>query len=191
MSQVNHTIPYIFTQDDVLSKDECQQLIERIEEIGPSSAPINSIYGEVYRPSIRNNERIMFDDETLAQQLFNQVKDVLPKEVDGKTLLGANERIRCYRYKPGMQFAFHADGSFVRDEHERSYYSFLVYLNEEFEGGETSFLVEPETIITPETGMGLLFQHPIIHAGERVTTGTKYVVRTDIMYRDMDEQTEG
>ena len=41
-----------------------------------------------------------------------------------------------------------------------------------FDGGEIS-----------QTGMGLLFQHPIIHEGAEVTRGTKYVIRTDLMYR--------
>ncbi len=45
----------------------------------------------------------------------------------------------------------------------------MVYLNEEFEGGETVFFVEPEKSIKPRAGMGLLFQHPIIHEGAEVT----------------------
>ena len=39
------------------------------------------------------------------------------------------------------------------------------------------------TKLTPETGLGLLFQHPIIHEGAEVKAGIKYVVRTDLMYR--------
>ncbi|MEN3327084.1 MAG: hypothetical protein V7638_1891 [Acidobacteriota bacterium] len=58
----------------------------------------------------------------------------------------------------------------------------MVYLNEEFEGGETIFLVEPEVIIKPRAGSALLFQHPIIHEGSEVRAGVKYVVRTDLMY---------
>jgi hypothetical protein len=37
--------------------------------------------------------------------------------------------------------------------------------------------------ITPAKGMGLLFHHPILHRGDPVTTGHKYVLRTDVMYR--------
>lgn len=82
-----------------------------------------------------------------------------------------------------MRFAPHTDGSFHRDKLEQSFYSFLVYLNDEFEGGKTIFLTEPEVSIKPEIGMGLLFQHPIIHEGSVGLKGIKYVARTDLMYR--------
>ena len=51
------------------------------------------------------------------------------------TPVGANERFRCYRYKPGQKFAAHYDGAFERDETERSLLTFMVYLNDDFEGG--------------------------------------------------------
>ena len=98
-------------------------------------------------------------------------------------VVGANERFRCYRYKRGMRFAMHSDGAFYRSEREQSWYTLMVYLNEEFEGGNTTFFVEPEVSIRPRTGMALLFQHPIVHEGSEVTSGVKYVVRTDLMYR--------
>ncbi|HSG70719.1 MAG TPA: hypothetical protein VLA12_09915, partial [Planctomycetaceae bacterium] len=63
------------------------------------------------------------------------------------------------------------------------HYQDLVYLNDDFEGGETNFIVEPEVSIKPETGMGLMFQHPLLHEGAEVTSGVKYVARTDLMYR--------
>ncbi|MEQ1701420.1 MAG: hypothetical protein ABMA25_15030, partial [Ilumatobacteraceae bacterium] len=33
----------------------------------------------------------------------------------------------------------------------------------------------------PKTGMALLFQHRILHEGAVVTSGTKYVLRTDVI----------
>jgi len=99
--------------------------------------------------------------------------------------VGVNERLRCYEYQVGQRFAPHSDGIFVRNTAEQSFYTFMVYLNEDFEGGETGFLVEPEKIIKPQTGMGLLFQHPIIHEGCEVKKGVKFVLRTDLMYRKL------
>ena len=125
----------------------------------------------------------MLDDPKEAQKLFERVKDRVPDEIHAMRLSGINERLRCYEYQVGQRFAPHSDGAFIRDEIEQSWYTFMVYLNEEFEGGETVFFVEPEKSIKPQTGMGLLFQHPIIHEGAEVTNGTKYVIRTDLMYR--------
>jgi len=48
-----------------------------------------------------------------------------------------------------MKFAPHSDGSFVRNENEMSFYSYLVYLNDDFEGGETSFFTKPAATSKP------------------------------------------
>ena len=96
--------------------------------------------------------------------------------------VGANERLRCYRYDVGQRFAPHQDGSFVRNELEQSLLTFMIYLNDDFEGGETNFL-ELDVSIKPRTGSALLFQHPILHEGAEVTAGRKYASRSDIMYR--------
>jgi hypothetical protein len=58
----------------------------------------------------------------------------------------------------------------------------MVYLNDGFEGGGTTFL-DLDEVVEPAPGMALLFQHPILHEGPEVTSGIKYVVRSDIMYR--------
>ncbi len=173
---------YIFTVPGVLTPEDCRQLIDRIEEEGPRTAPINTIGGPRVNLTVRNNERIMFDDPELAADLLSRVKGRVPKQIHGMVLCGVNERFRCYRYKPGMRFAPHSDGAFFRSDTEQSWYTFMVYLNEEFEGGQTTFLVEPPVSISPETGMALFFQHPLIHEGSVVTTGVKYVLRTDVMY---------
>ena len=46
--------------------------------------------------------------------------------------------------------SFHVDGSYVRNANERSIYSIIIYLNEDFKGGETVFKVgEKEFSIKP------------------------------------------
>jgi len=65
----------------------------------------------------------------------------------------------------------------------------MIYLNDDFEGGSTIFQVEslPGGLlrVAPKTGMALLFRHDdvLLHSGELVTRGKKYVLRTDVMYR--------
>lgn len=81
-----------------------------------------------------------------------------------------------------MKFSPHTDGAYERSSTERSFYSFLIYLNEVEAGGQTNFLVEPELSIEPKAGLGVIFQHPIPHEGAIVTNGVKYVLRTDVMY---------
>lgn len=116
----------------------------------------------------------------------------------GWTAVGLNERSRFLRYNPGMFFKSHYDGQYVRQSDasgsarngETSFVTCQMYLNDNFEGGETRFLVPPEkrslpflsTDVIPKIGSVLLFQHDLLHEGRPVTAGCKYMMRTDVMY---------
>ena len=177
------TAPLILTLQHVLTSEECLYWINRIKDEGPKPAPINTPLGRVVETQVRSNRRVMLDDPVWAKVLFDRIKQEVPLQIHGMKLSGTNERLRCYEYLTGQHFAPHEDGAYVRDDNERSWYTYIVYLNEGFEGGETLFFVEPEKVVIPKTGLRLLFQHPIIHAGCEVKSGTKYVIRTDLMYR--------
>ena len=183
LSRLDQSKPFIQTIEELFTNAECSAWIAKIKAAGTNFAPINTKDGAMIVQDVRNNKRVIFDGRKLADELYRKVKNFAPKEIHGRTLVGVNERIRCYEYQPGQRFAPHSDGAFVRNEAEQSFYTFMVYLNEDFEGGETAFLVHPEKIIKPQTGMGLIFQHPIIHEGCEVKKGAKFVVRTDLMYR--------
>ncbi len=49
------------------------------------------------------------------------------------TPAGLNERLRLYRYDVGQKFDWHRDGCFERDNGERSQFTFMIYLNDDFE----------------------------------------------------------
>jgi hypothetical protein len=174
--------PLVLTIPRVLAADECAATISRIDELGPTAAPVTTASGFVMMPDVRNNQRVMFDDVELAAQLYARVRDALPERLCGMRRVGINERFRCYRYAPRQRFAAHYDGAFVRDERERSLLTFMVYLNQDFVGGSTAFLDFMREIV-PRTGMALVFQHLLLHEGCMVVEGVKYVLRTDVMYR--------
>ncbi|NJK69739.1 MAG: hypothetical protein HC941_27420 [Microcoleus sp. SU_5_3] len=66
--------------------------------------------------------------------------------------------------------------------------------NGDFEGGDTRFFfrddysvlfdrdVVPDVSIIPATGMALCFRHELQHEGDRIISGRKYVLRSDVMY---------
>jgi 2OG-Fe(II) oxygenase superfamily len=87
---------------------------------------------------------------------------------------------------------------------EQTHYTFIMYLNDDFEGGETVIFPEgqvgvhgrppmKEVRVKPVKGMALVFRHtgpdhPLHSGAPHVTTGkTKYVLRTDVMYT-VDEE---
>jgi hypothetical protein len=135
------------------------------------------------RPDIRNNERASFDDVGLARALFERLRPHVPEVMRASwRAVGLKERFRAYRYDPGQYFAPHHDGCFRRDADEESLLTFLVYLDDGFTGGETRF-IDHGVSVAPKQGMALLFQHHLLHEGVTLRSGTKHVLRSDVMYR--------
>lgn len=173
----------IWVVENLFTLEECQAWIERVEEVGFDDAPINIGFGKTQiRKDVRNNSRVMFDNEDAAFEIWQRAKEHLPKIANGRVALGLNERLRFYRYEVGQKFAFHMDGYFRRENGEQSLLTFMVYLNEDFEGGETVFANSHNTIVKPKTGMMLAFNHTLFHEGSEVSSGRKYVLRSDVMF---------
>lgn len=188
MSDPDWLTEEIFVVPGFLTPEECRAYIERSEALGYEDALLTSPEGAVYVSDVRNNERVIVDDLDLAQELWERIEEFVPQEFEGYHAVGVNERFRFYRYDPDQQFDWHQDGSFERDNGEQSFLTFMIYLNEGFEGGETSFNDEcseesfEEFQVVPETGMALFFLHTVHHKGDPVIAGRKYVLRTDVMY---------
>lgn len=98
-------------------------------------------------------------------------------------LVGLNERFRYYRYRPGQKFAPHMDHWHKLDDQTLTLLTVLVYFNGDFQGGETRFLEQIEQTVVPVAGRAAIFQHKIRHEGCPVVSGTKYALRTDVIYR--------
>lgn len=203
MRQVQKTIlqdsPLTFTLDHILDANECRALIEKSEKEHDYSQAQITVGPNRYRTNteIRNNDRVIFDDVDLAGQLFEKVRPFLPNLYEERWhLKGLNERFRFYRYGKGQQFRPHYDGAFERYWDEMSFLTLIFYLNDGFDGGETTFFYDrsdvgqsptPRFVIAPKTGSALIFDHQQLHEGSEVTDGVKYVLRTDVMYCIPDE----
>jgi predicted 2-oxoglutarate/Fe(II)-dependent dioxygenase YbiX len=164
-----------------MSPDECAALIGDTEQRGFAPAPVTTGFGFVMMPELRNNTRVMLDDVALAERLWARLKHRTELEgVDVWQPIGLNERFRFYRYGAGQAFRWHRDGAFIRNGSEQSLLTFMIYLNDGFVGGATEF---EDTAVQPAAGHALLFRHGLRHQGAEVTRGTKYVLRSDVMFR--------
>jgi len=182
---------------DFLSATECKALIAQAEARGFASAESD------YPPSYRNNDRQVLDDPALAERLLRRLNEVCQGgaenllDADQRTgwrLQGVNERLRLCRYRPGQQFRIHQDGVHHRGPDCRSMLTFMVYLTDgdEFEGGDTLFYgagpahgESADDIVArvrPRAGSLILFDHGVWHAGATVTRGTKYILRSDLLF---------
>jgi len=185
----------VFLIRDFFTPDECVEHIRVSERAGYDDAPITSSLGAVMRKDIRNNDRVMIDDPTLAAALFARAEPLLPTNFLIWTPVGLNERFRYYRYTKGQKFDWHFDGPFTRENGESSKLTFMIYLNDGFVGGETVFNLkrygvvrdsDPMLRVFPTAGTALVFRHDVLHTGATVLDGVKYVIRTDVMFRHKD-----
>ena len=180
-----------FVIHDFLTPAECAEYVRASEAAGYGAAPITTAGGFVMAPEIRNNERVMIDNFAWAKSLWERARPFVPSPYLGHEATGVNERFRFYRYDPGHTFRPHIDGHFARND-ERSQFTFMVYLSGDCAGGETVIYFQDDGLtlpdgaeirVKPETGKALLFYHYLLHEGAPVTSGRKYVLRTDVMYR--------
>ena len=120
--------------------------------------------------------------------------------------VGINPTLLFVRYREGDHFSPHTDGSTIVDFNARSFCSVLVYLSDAG-GGRTRFMGVPREgsaatkFISDEAGRfrfpereivgvadavrgsACVFMQDVPHEGEPVASGSKYIIRTDIMYR--------
>lgn len=179
MELIQHT-EKIWTIRDFLSKQKCDSLIMFSEMRGYEEAEVSLRSGARMMKNIRNNYRLIYTDEALAEECWENLAAFCPPSIESSQAVGINEQFRFYRYESEQRFKRHIDGRFRRNDQEESRITFMVYLNDGYGGGETAF---DEIIIQPETGTALCFIHEQKHEGKPVTNGEKYVLRSDVMYR--------
>lgn len=191
MERVHRLDRDIFTVSDLYTPAECRQLIERGENTGFEAASVTTSTGQKMMPGVRNNDRAIFDDDAFARSVWERVRSFVPSSMDGFEVVGLNPRFRFYRYDPGQRFKRHQDGRVRTADGEVSRLTFLLYLNADYEGGQTIFRhytyegetgTKHEIEIVPETGLGLFFVHERHHEGAPLIAGRKYVLRSDVLY---------
>lgn len=165
---------FIKIYDDLFSDSLCSQLIdavnkknERIENDRRPNFYQRNIgrepeYSGLYQNFSSIGKRYLQD--------LGYDDDILPSKY-------GFEELRIKKYVKGDSFDRHID---VADHASaRRWVAFLVYLNDDFEGGETKFYNQ-DLIIQPKKGKVLVFPplwlYP--HAGLPVTKGEKYILTT-------------
>jgi len=166
--------PLLWTVDDVYSAAECQEFVNLIERSSPVLATNNPLY--------RDQDRVVRDDPRVADELLRRLRPALAKRIGELTLFGLNDRLRFYRYRSGQRFEPHMDHWYRPNDRQITLHTVLVYFNDDFEGGETRFQEQLDHVLVPKRGMVAVFQHKLRHEGCVVRRGTKYAMRSDVIY---------
>jgi len=205
-------VPGAFQLLEILSKSECQRLIDLTEALGYLKDAAVSL-----PRSVRHNHNVTWVVDDKTGDIIWQRCAPLMSDNKGiffsKKALGINARFRFYRYQKGDFFKPHTDGAWpgskvvekqlvINAYPDRwSQLSFLLFLSDEFEGGNTQFFVDKDdparparnqdqsTVVNVKTAVGaaLCFphgMHPLhcLHSSEKIISGTKYIIRSDVLF---------
>lgn len=162
----------IITLDNFLSTQECEEYMKRISNINASAFTTAG--------SFTNK---IWNDTTFTSMLFSRLVSITKDD----RYLRANSCVMAGMYKPGDQFGLHTDTGlyYNHNTNEKSKWTLLIYLNDEFEGGSTIFYDtntwEKKMEIVPKTGMALIFDIELWHCGNPVITGLKHWIGCEII----------
>ncbi|KAL3898762.1 MAG: hypothetical protein SGPRY_012776 [Prymnesium sp.] len=142
--------------------------------------------------ALRDQWRMSLHSPELAAALFQRLVhfDLPPPLVGASKCAGCNPNLRLYKYEQGQRFGPHVDESNALADGTKTQLTVLVYLNQEFEGGETAFYRDHRATreaytFVPRQGAVLLHAHGaqcLTHEAMPVRRGVKYVLRTDVAY---------
>ncbi len=201
---------HAFVLENLLTREECNRLISDSVKLG-----YKSIENEFLLCN-RDNKRILVMTPTFTDVIWSRMKPFLENDSKITNLIpfGFNSQGRwkptqlnsCWRFceytghSNSVGFKPHRDTNFLLGQDQRSIFTCMVYLNDDFEGGRTDFLQSTgsrmdETIeqelargykktysLQPKAGMAVIFDHALIHEGLPVLSGMKYIARTDVLF---------
>ena len=135
-----------FSIENMISKDEISYLVSETEKLGYESVEWE------YDPKYRQCDRVVTMADDLSQILWHRltrhlvlddIHNIRPFGIATNGVWvpsGINNCLRFSKYSPGGHFKKHRDGGFVIDDDNRSVFTILIYLNDEFSGGDTLIL---------------------------------------------------
>jgi len=183
--------------ENVLTRRECKRIIEETERVGYGHLGTGKT-GNAYR----GNKRLQIDDNNgkIGEEIWRRIKkyvpldQVLPDEEGNYHFSSINTRYRFAKYFAGEGFALHVDKPTVYEKDTCSILTVNIYLNDLLpeQGGRTRFFRKmtggtPVASVGGLAGSVMLFKQAVVpfspvHDGEKVNSGLKYLMRTDVVY---------
>lgn len=182
---------HVFILDGVLTEHECDEIIKLSEHSGFKVAGLytDEEGDTVVDTSTRQSMRCVFNSVNFACTLWNRIQHAIIKRLPiGLVAKRLNDCLRILKYKEGDFFAMHRDGRYMPpDMSEVSQYTVLIYLNDNYDGGFTTYYNSPNDVgvpIIPKKGSVVIQHQGCLHSVPPLISGTKYVLRAEVMYGD-------
>lgn len=150
---------------NILDRETCKYLVEKIN---------------TYRSSIDHNfnRLFIFNEEWLSQKLYLVIQQLFKLQE-----IKISSTWYYQIYEPNEFIESHIDGFIKLNDEWKSKYTILIYLNDDFEDGNTTI---GDVEIIPKIGKALLLKQDILHEGRIVKNGTKIIIRTNILFQTVD-----
>lgn len=187
----------IFLIDDFFTVEECNKIITKSNEITKNIVGRNRslFFCDDLHKLLENKfeTSLIYSNLSLIPHGFNV------NNVTWKTF-GINKCFRVNKYINGQLFPIHRDSQYTEKHNVKSKYTLLIYLNDNYENGNTTFYIPKYEYINegytineeinkfkydkltfkPKTGSAIIFDQTLLHESH-VVFGTKYVMRADIL----------
>jgi predicted 2-oxoglutarate/Fe(II)-dependent dioxygenase YbiX len=170
--RIGNSVDNIQIIPNFLSEEEITYLLTHIDERRKNSFVSQKDNDGNPTAWIHNYECIVD-----AHDIQNRVKKEVVKKFGNeniKAMAGPNNYLNIARWDKGTKLTLHVDDlGYVAENHLPT----LVYLNDDYEGGEISFATHPVTI-KPKTGDLIMFPGNMHYAHEvkEVLSGTRYTL---------------
>ncbi|MBM7579622.1 prolyl 4-hydroxylase [Jeotgalibacillus terrae] len=172
-----HTWPLVVVLEDVLSNEECDQLIQ--------------LSSDRMKRSKISSDRVVNQMRTSSGMFFEESENDLIQTIEKRLAKMMNvpiehaEGLQILKYTPGQEYKAHHDYFLPTSKaaSNNRISTMVVYLNEVEEGGETYF-PELNISITPQKGSAVYFEYfyndeelnkKTLHGGAPVIKGEKWV----------------
>jgi prolyl 4-hydroxylase len=186
--------PLVTRVPDFLAPEECAWLIDRATPALAPSMIIDERTGGPRPHPVRTSHSMNFDpssEDLVTHQINRRIAALTDTDVS------QGEPLHILRYAPGQEFRLHHDA--IPGAANQRRWTLLVWLNDGYAGGETSF-ADAALTITGAKGDALLFCNtdddggpdPLArHAGMAVTSGTKWLASRWIRERPYEAEVIG
>ncbi len=123
----------------------------------------------------RHNKELFTIDEKLTSLIFEKIQN---SKIDGHKITDFSRPAEFYRYDNDEYIEPHTDSKLKLPNGFISNFTALIYLNDDYFGGATYF-TELKKSINPKAGTLLLFNHNLVHEGQKIIFGTKLIYRSN------------
>jgi prolyl 4-hydroxylase len=142
----------------------------------------------------RKSKQLWIDrkDDNVVKEIYDRLSKQFNFNVEN------TESLQIVKYLPGGYYKEHHDSCCDKDEYCEKFIensgqrilTILIYLNDDYEGAYTTFYSSYDNkngfVLEPKKGMVCLMDQDIGHCVPELIFGTKYIIRTELMYLNED-----